>query len=155
MTDPEKIFFKNQLKQAAIALIGQRINAAKQVIDEAQQAVNQEEKSSSGDKYETGRAMGHLQKDMFARQMAEQLKELAALHAINTDRVYAGVTTGAYIKCQGIGFFIAVGLGKQIIDRQIIFFLSPHAPLAGSLQQKKAGDQFLFNSVLTTIADVY
>jgi transcription elongation GreA/GreB family factor len=52
-------------------------------------------------------------------------------------------------------FFIAAGLGKQTIDGKVIFFLSPHAPLAKTLQRKKAGEQFVFNGAQTKIESVY
>jgi hypothetical protein len=155
MTDPEKIHFKNKLKQFALAIIGQRIAAAKEAIDQAQQAANQEEKSSAGDKYETGRAMGHLQKDMHARQLAENAKELATLHSINVDTLYPMATAGAFIGCPGIAFFIAAGLGKQIREGQTIYFLSPQAPLASQLANKKAGEIIHFNSINLPILDVY
>ncbi len=155
MTDPEKILFKNQLKQAGLAIIRQRIDTAKKAIDEAQMAANQEEKSSAGDKYETGRAMGHLHKDMHARQMAEQVKELEALQSIGTDRLYPGASAGAYCQCQDAGFFIAAGLGKQIINGRPVFFLSPQAPLAKLLVDKKPGDHFSFNGVTTIIEAVF
>ncbi len=81
MDNAEKI----ALKQWALDLIGRRIAAGREAIDQVQQAANQEEKSSAGDKYETGRDMGHLQKDMLSRQLAESLKELALLHSVRTD----------------------------------------------------------------------
>lgn len=155
MTDPEKILFKNELKQFALAIIGQRISAAKEAIGQAQEAANQEEKSSAGDKYETGRAMGHLQKDMFSRQLAENAKELATLHSIQVDTVYPTATAGAYVECPGIAFFIAAGLGKQVKDGQTIYFLSPQAPLASQLANKKAGEIIRFNSTNLPILDVY
>lgn len=155
MTDPEKIHFKNRLKRYALVLIGQRMTSAKAMIDQAQQAANGEEKSSAGDKYETGRAMGHLQKDMHARQLAEHAKELATLHTINVDTLYPTVAAGALITCQGSSFFIAAGLGKQIVEGQTIYFLSPQAPLAGQLANKKAGELIHFNSLSLPILDVY
>jgi hypothetical protein len=155
MTDPEKIHFKNKLKQFALAIIGQRIAAAKGMIDQAQQAANQEEKSSAGDKYETGRAMGHLQKDMFTRQLAEHAKELATLHSVNVDTLYPIATAGAFIGCPGMAFFIAAGLGKQIIEGQTIYFLSPQAPLASQLTGKKAGEIIHFNSLELSVLEVY
>ena len=45
-------------------MIKQRIAAATLAIENAQSAANAEEKSSAGDKYETSRAMSHLEKDM-------------------------------------------------------------------------------------------
>ncbi len=128
---------------------------AKLAIDNAQEAANSEEKSSVGDKYETGRAMGHLQKDMFAKQQVENTKELDQLLKINTDSIYTTVQTGAFVKCTDYSFFIAAGLGKQVIDNQTVFFLSPYAPLARLLLHKKKGDHFSFNRMETEILEVY
>jgi hypothetical protein len=155
MNDQEKIFFKNKLKQFAASIIEQRIAASKKVIENAQQAANNEEKSSAGDKYETSRAMGHLEKDMHARQLSENMKELAMLHAVNTDIIYTKTAAGVYLQCTNISFFIAAGLGKQIINSEKILFLSPQSPLAKSVMHKKQGDYFLFNNEETLITDLF
>ena len=154
-TTGDKIQFKNSLKQLALDIIGQRISTAKQAADQAQQAANQEEKSSAGDKYETARAMGHLQKDMHAGQLAAHLKDLATLKSINTDVLYSKPVGGAFIHCGDACFFIAAGLGKQLVQGQTIFFISPYAPLARLLEQKKTGDSFLFNGITTFIKDIF
>ena len=63
MTDHQKLSFKAfKLKNFALDLIGQRMTTAKEAMQQAQESANSEEKSSAGDKYETGRAMGHLQR---------------------------------------------------------------------------------------------
>jgi hypothetical protein len=155
MTNHNKITLKNELKQFCHTIIQQRIEAAKLALHAAQQAANSEEKSSAGDKYETSRAMSHLEKDMHARQMAENIKELSTLFSINVNAVYEEGRAGAFLQCTGISFFIAAGLGKQMIHGNPIFFLSPHAPLAKMLEFKKAGDSFLFNKMPTVILEVY
>ncbi|MBV7529261.1 hypothetical protein [Chitinophaga sp. sic0106] len=155
MTTLEKVAFKTQLKTLGEAIIRERIAAAKLAIDEAQAAANSEEKSSVGDKYETGRAMGHLQKDMFTRQHLEHKKELDQLQKVDTSTIYTTVQPGAFIRCASAAFFIAAGLGKQQIDGQQVFFLSPQAPLARLLLHKKAGDHFLFNKTDEEILDLY
>ncbi|MBS1566041.1 MAG: hypothetical protein JST39_16755 [Bacteroidetes bacterium] len=155
MSTPDKITFKNRLRQWGIAIIEQRIANAQAAADAAQQAANQEEKSSAGDKYETGRAMGHLQKDMHASQLAAHLKDLATLKAVNTEKVYSRPVSGALIDCGDCAFFIAAGLGKQQVEGQSIFFISPFAPLAKTLEEKKAGDAFIFNKQTLTIKEIY
>jgi transcription elongation GreA/GreB family factor len=155
VTDSEKIAFKNRLKQAAQQLIEQRIAAAKTLIDNAREAANSEEKSSVGDKYETARAMGQLETEMHSKQLAQQIRELALLHEVKADVAYATATMGACIKCADLTFFIAAGLGKQTIDGKPIIFLSPQAPLAKLLQNKKAGESFVFNGKETVIERVY
>ena len=154
MTKEDKIAFKNRLKQIGLEIIGERIAMAKKAIDSAQESANSEEKSSAGDKYETARAMGHLEKDMHSRQMAEHVKELALLREIATDGIYESCRAGALVKCTDNYFFIAAGLGKQIVNGEQIFFLSPHAPLSKLLKNKKAGDKFLFNGKDMLIVDV-
>jgi hypothetical protein len=155
MTDAEKLAFKNKLKQWGLDLIGQRMAAAKEAMAQAQEAANGEEKSSAGDKYETGRAMGHLQKDMHARQLAESVKELATLHAIQTEPLCHEGRAGAFLQADGIAFFISAGLGKLSIEGQTIFFLSPQAPIAKLLEKKKPGDGVLFNQKDFIIRDVF
>jgi hypothetical protein len=155
MENAEKIALKHQLKRWALDTIGQRITASRAAIDQAQQAANQEEKSSAGDKYETGRAMGHLQKDMHARQLAESIKELATLHAVKTDTLYTAPGPGAFVRGEGMAIFIAAGLGKQQWEGQTIFFLSPIAPLARALHDKKPGDCVLFNGAPILILEIF
>lgn len=155
MTVSEKIALKTRLKQHCIAVIEQRIAASKAIIDNAQEAANNEEKSSAGDKYETARAMSHLEKDMHARQLAEHRKDLAALNVIDTTIIHTSVTSGALIDCNAVSFFIAAGLGKQQVDDKIIWFLSPQAPLLKQLLHKKTGDSFTFSNNTVAITDIY
>lgn len=155
MTDAQKIAFKHKLKKWGLDLIGQRIATANAAMDQAQEAANSEEKSSAGDKYETGRAMGHLQKEMHARQLAESLKELTALQAISIEPFSQEGRPGAYLQGEDIAFFIGAGLGKQVVEGQTILFLSPHAPLAKLLQGKKIGDQVLFNNRPVNLREVF
>ncbi len=155
MDTAEKILFKNHLKQFCQQSIGERISAVKDAMKNAQEAANSEEKSSVGDKYETGRAMGHLQKDMHAGQLAGYMKEQAGLHAVNTGVIYNHVTAGAFVQAGTKAFFIAAGLGKQTIEGQAIFFISPYAPLAVMLQNKISGDSFSFNREQLFITSVF
>ena len=155
MTDTEKIAFKNKLRRWALDLITQRINTARAAIDQAQEAANSEEKSSAGDKYETGRAMSHLQQEMHSRQLTEYLKELATLHSVNTEQLCTAGRPGAFLRGEGLAFFIAAGLGRHNIDGETIFFLSPNAPLARLLQNLTAGDHITSGQINTTIREVF
>ncbi|MDO6433323.1 hypothetical protein Q4E93_22115 [Flavitalea sp. BT771] len=185
MDNTQKLAFKSQLKQFGLDLIAQRIAAARQAADQAQEAANQEEKSSAGDKYETGRAMGQLQKEMHARQQAEHEREHAALLRVRADALCTHPVPGAFIQCQDMssertggslsegqllevsgkrvdffgypfpGIFICAGLGKHSVAGQTILFLSPAAPLAKSLLDKKTGDEFSFNGRTLRIEDLF
>ncbi len=155
LTNAEKIQFKVKLKEFCQQHIEKRIVAAKEAITNAQEAANNEEKSSAGDKYETGRAMGHLQKEMHARQLSEYIKELSRLLEVNAGVLYDRVAAGAFIQTNQLSFFIAAGLGKQVVDDEQIFFLSPNAPLVATLQNKKKGDGFVFNKEELVITEIF
>lgn len=155
MTREEKLLFKQGLKQFCQALIEQRIATNKTLIDNAQQAANSEEKSSAGDKYETARAMGHLDKDMHARQLMENVRELANLQQINVTDICAGVTAGAFVRCSNARFFIAAGIGRQTVNGEVIVFLSPAAPLARVMAGKGVDDGFVFGSNMVVIEEVF
>jgi hypothetical protein len=151
----EKIAFKQQLKQFARAIIEERIATSEKAMGNAQEAANNEEKSSAGDKYETARAMGHLEKDMHARQLAEHLKDLNRLIGIDVNTIHTGAMAGTLIECDTISFFIAAGLGKQDVAGRELIFLSPGAPLVKLLQGKKVGDHFDFNGRQMEITGIY
>ncbi len=155
MTIASQIAFKNSLKQFCREAIEKRIETAKEAMQHAQESANGEQKSSAGDKYETGRAMNHLQKDMHARQVTAYAKELAALYAVNTGTIYATVQPGCFFETDVGCFFIAAGLGKQNIQGKIVLFLSASAPLALAVNNKKKGDDFIFNGSRLVILALY
>lgn len=149
-----QLSFKNRLKQFCEQTIAERITATRKAMDNAQDAANGEEKSSVGDKYETSRAMSHLEKDMHARQLVNHLRELSALRAVNVETIYTTPVTGSIVECEQVSFFIAAGLGKQLIDGAPIIFLSPESPLAKKMLGKKIGDSIVFNGEIK-IVDIY
>ena len=57
-------------------------------MNEAQASANSEEKSSAGDKYETSRALSHLDKDMHARLLFSNMKDIESLLSVNFDILY-------------------------------------------------------------------
>jgi transcription elongation GreA/GreB family factor len=155
MTSPEKLDFKSRLKLFCKSQIEQRIAAAQSAMALAQLAANSEEKSSAGDKYETGRAMAHREKDMMARQLAENVKELALLQSVDMAILYKKVEAGACVETTHGFFFLAAGLGRQDVDGQAILFLSPFSPLAKMLLGKVEGDEFHFNRLNARINHLY
>jgi len=147
--------YKYRLLQYCKTVIQERIATAQLAMNNAQQASNSEEKSSAGDKYETARAMGHIEKDMYARQLEANKIELAALAGIAIDRTGNSIDTGTLVDCGDSKFFIAAGLGKIIFEEEHVFVLSPAAPLAKLFLGKRKGDKLLFNKKEITVKDFY
>jgi len=142
MTDSEKLAWKQKLKALLLQLVEQRLQEAIAAANEAQEAANSEEKSSAGDKYETGRAMGHLQKDMHAARMASVKNELAQINAVDCTRILTHIAPGAFIDTGKVCIFIAGAAAKQMVDQRAVLFISPQSPLAKTLFGKREGDSF-------------
>jgi hypothetical protein len=153
-TREEKLLYKNRLKRFCEQEIEQRIASTRDAMANAQSAANNEEKSSAGDKYETARAMSHLEKDMHARQLMAHLQQLSSLHDIDTNIIYSLPVAGALIQCGKTSFFIAAGLGKRSVDNVSHIFLSPQSPLAQKLANKKPGDYIDFDGKMM-IVDIF
>lgn len=128
-------------------MIKQRIADAVIAIENAQFAANAEEKSSAGDKYETSRAMRHLEKDMYSRQLLANQLELEALLNVDCDKLYDRITIGSIVFCKDIAFFIAAGLGKINFEGMEVYLVSPVAPMAKLMFNKKVGAFFAFNKM--------
>lgn len=142
MTDAEKLAFKQKLKSILLESVEKRMQEANAAANEAQEAANSEEKSSAGDKYETGRAMGHLQKDMHAARIAAVKNELAQINAVDCSRLLSKAGPGAFVDAGATGIFIAGAAGKQTAEGRSVFFISPQSPLAKAIHGKQEGDVF-------------
>ena len=138
--------YKIRLHKFCIEIIKERIAATMQFIKNAQASANSEEKSSAGDKYETSRAMSHLEKDMHSRQLVANQNELAQLLNVVSNKTHSYVATGSIVTSGELIFFIAAGLGKISFEGKTVYILSPNAPVAISMLNHIAGDKIIFNN---------
>lgn len=136
---------KIALLQACRNAIEQRITVAEQAMLDAQQSANSEEKSSAGDKYETGRAMSQIERDRCAKQLAEARQELSRLNKIDAHVEYSRASAGALVVCDNHTYFIAAAIGAVTVNGQTILVISPASPLAQQLSGKQANDCIHFN----------
>lgn len=155
MTPKDKIAYKEKLLQKCIDAINRRIEVSQLAIKNAQLAANSEEKSSAGDKYETSRAMSHLEKDMHSKQLVATRQELEHLMEIDCNVLYDVGVKGSLVQCEKVAFFIAAGIGKIVLEDKEVYIISPAAPLAKILLNKKPGDQLIFNKTGIEIINIY
>ena len=148
------IEIKNQLHARCNAFVNQRISFAKQAMDSAQESANQEEKSSAGDKYETGRAMAQLERDKASIQVNEALKMLLVLDQIKPSTINHRVGLGSLIITDLNKFYLSISAGKLVVDHEIYLAISAQSPIGQLLIGKQTGDQFSFNNQRQTIVSV-
>lgn len=136
-------------------VLTQRIHHARQAMQEAQASANSQEKSSAGDKYETSRAMGQLDRDMNAAQLLQAQQDYRVLENIQVNLLQAQAAPGAIIELETGLCFAALGLGQLTIDNKPVMAISVKSPLFELLKMKKSGDSILFNNRALKLLDVY
>ena len=156
MTKQESIAFKVKLKEYCINALKDRLVTVELLIARAQQSANEEGKSSAGDKYETSRAMGHLEKEMYQQQAANIRAELLLAGSVEADRHFTRVVKGSLVVVgEDLFIYVCVGIGKKKIDDINILFISQDAPLFKLLQNKKLYDSFIINRRSLIISGIW
>jgi len=132
----------------------QMIDTAAQSLQSAEEAAQNETKSSVGDKFETGRAMAHAEMHKAKRQLGEAKVLLAELKQLKNLKESKLIDRGSLIKTNKGIFYLSIGLGKITIDNQKIFVLGVQSPIGRLLLHKKPKDKFSFNGIHYVIEEV-
>jgi transcription elongation GreA/GreB family factor len=148
------ILSKEKIHQQCLLLLQERLEAAFSAMEEAQESTNGEDKSSAGDKFETSRAMGHIDRNMYAMQAAKAKEEYARLLKMNPKITLNEVMSGALVITNTATIYFAVGIGNIKVDEQVVMVVSPAAPIAQAMMGKKAGDTFSINGKMFEIKTI-
>lgn len=145
---------KLELFQRCIQFVDQRIENAQSALTSAREAANSEEKSSAGDKYETGRAMAQLEQEKANQQLGEATKLRAALLKINPELSSPKAGPGSLLLTDKFNFFIAISAGKMEVDGKSFFVVAPNTPIGQQIIGLKKGDCFTFNMYSHLITEI-
>ncbi len=145
---------KAQLLQKCLQLINANLTEIKHAMEVAQEAANEETKSSVGDKFETGRAMMQLEQEKLMGQLNEALQMKQALEQIDPTKLHLQIGHGTLVKAETGNYFLTVGLGKVMLENEAFFVISPASPIGQLIAGKKAGDTFSFRDKSTKILSV-
>ena len=136
---------KAKLHGLCVAYVQSRMQSAEQAIAEAQQAQNDDTKSSAGDKYETGREMAQQETNRNLAQLNEANKLMVALNQISYNGTSQKAETGSVIFTNNGNFYLAISAGTLLLDGKNYFAVSPASPIGFKLKDKKAGEEFILN----------
>lgn len=145
---------KNKLLDLCQQQVEERINNARQAMEAAQAAANNEGKSSAGDKYETGRAMMQIERNQHARLLAEALKLKQSLDGIDPDRKQQQIGIGSLVHTNKGTYYISVSLGKLHLDGKEYMAISPVTPLGKALAGLQKGSKLVFNNMNVQILEL-
>lgn len=151
----DQLKFKASVHQTCLAIISSRVQNARMAMEQAQETANNQEKSSVGDKYETARAMGQIDRDMNARQLEKAQNELAFLENIDTLKIHGEIAMGCIFELTDTLFFVATGLGPISVDGKQIIAISVQSPFYELAKNKKKGDEITFQNMKQKIKSVF
>lgn len=137
--------FKAALYQLCLGFIAQRIDTAETALQQAQEASNDDTKSSAGDKFETTREM--MQQDIARNKnlLFDGQHNLQLLKSLENIPVSDTVRNGSLVVTSKGIFYVAVSAGQLKLDGQLVFAISAVSPIGQLLIGKKVGDTFSFN----------
>lgn len=146
---------KDKLYLACNEYIALRASIIKQNIAEAQEAANDDTKSSAGDKFEVGREMMQQEIELNFARLGDLHKLKQALEQVSPNIKSTDVQLGSIVVTHsGQKYYIAISAGKLQIDGVTYYAISPEAPVALLMLGKKAGDTFLLNGKDIQITEV-
>jgi len=146
---------KAEIHAKCFDIIDFKLNELQKEISELNSSVQNETKSSAGDKHETSRAMIQQEID-FANQRLKEL-QLAKndLNKINPFLVNKSINTGSLIETNIGNIYFALALGKIKYQNLDFNVLSIQSPIGELLKEKNKGDKVILNGKEVIIHSIY
>ena len=146
---------KEEVYKECCEMVIEKIQVIEAAMAQAQESANSEEKSTAGDKHDTARAMSHIERDMYARQLSEALKLKQTLDSIDINLNRNEVEAGSLVVTDQANYFLAVALGKIMLeDKTEVFAISPMSPIGQKFLGKMGGAVINFNGRSITVHEV-
>jgi len=150
----KELQIKEQLLQTCkTELAQQKINIQKR-LEDIVSGLQSETKSSAGDKHETGRAMLQIERENVGRQLAEIEKQEQILKRIQLYK-QEYIALGSVVYTENGNYFIAVPIGKLVIDTMDYYVIGISSPIGQLLLGKKKGETIHFKASDFTILNNY
>jgi len=145
---------KSQLQEFCKTHVNSRISRIQNDIDNIQESLASETKSSAGDKHETGRAMLQLEREKLGQQLMEAEKMALILTRISITYKSKTIVLGSWVKTSQSEYFLSVSAGKFDTENELIYCISGATPIGQLLLGKSIGDVISFNDEKIRIKEI-
>ena len=146
---------KEQLYILCVNYVKNKEAEIRKIISDAQEAANDETKSSAGDKYETGREVMQQEIDLNLVRLGELEKLKSTLDKIIPAQNNTTAQPGALVRTNNGSYYISISAGPLKIDNTSYYAISSASPIGAKLIGLSAGNEFEFNGkkfVIETVA---
>ena len=114
-------------------------------LKEIKVSLEEESKSSAGDKHETGRAMLQIERENAGRQLAEAEKVRETLGKVDVAHASDHAHLGSLVFTSQGNYYLSISAGGIEIDGIQYFAVGPKSPIGTLLLGKIPGESFSFN----------
>ncbi len=146
--------FKEKLLNHCKATLRRKIELIAFTMDEINGSMENETKSSLGDKHETSRARMQSELEKLSWQMDELKGQSALLNKIDLAVTTDKISNQNLVRSNRGLFFLAIPLGKVDLDGTNVFVISSVSPLGKKLIGLKLGDEITMNELVYKIEEI-
>ncbi|WP_417855934.1 3-oxoacyl-ACP synthase [Xanthomarina gelatinilytica] len=146
---------KQLLYFQCVEFCNNRLLNIQKTIEEIQESLTSETKSSAGDKHETGRAMLQLEREKAGNQLAETEKLQELLTKIDVTKTSKTVCLGSLVFTTQANYFIAISAVELVIESKKYYAISPNTPIGKMLIGKQVGDLVSFRDQEFKVVSVW
>jgi hypothetical protein len=145
---------KSALLENCINYVKERVNTAELALADNRAGLEDDSKSSAGDKYETSREI--VQQEVIRNELllTEARTMEVVLSKINIDQNFTTIQNGSLAITNHGSFFFAIAIGKVEVNNKDYFVISIGFPLGQAFRDKKAGEKVVFNNKSYLIKEV-
>lgn len=124
-------------------------------IAKVQEAIENEQASTAGNKYETARAMNQEKISRLHQQYQTMTKEMHVLSQIDVSKPCNSAQIGALIQTPQKNLYLSIGLGIIQIEDATIYAVSVGSPIGQSLLGKTVGDMIKMGEKTEKITSIH
>ena len=117
-------------------------------------SLDDDTKSSAGDKHQTARAMLQIDREQAGERLAEIEKTLKVLYKINPTKTASKAHLGSLVSTNKGVFFLSISLGVVTHQNTTYYCIGLQTPIGKLLFGKQLGDTFCFRDTTYRIKSI-
>ena len=148
------VAIRSELIQACRDYLQTKVTVVRKAMDSLKEDMENESKSSAGDKFETGREMINIEWNKLSVQLNEYDRLGQILNRIEEHKPNGNIILGSMVITDAAKYFISIPAGEIRSGDEKYYSIGIKAPIAQILLGKKVGEKLTFNGKEFTIKDI-
>ncbi len=145
---------KEQLIASCRKILDERRQVILKAIEGLKEDLENETKSSAGDKYETGREMINIEWNKLSIQLKENDRLQQIFFRIENQNPTEEVRLGSLVRTSTANYFLSAPIGIVTAGSDAFFAIGINSPVARLMLGLKAGEEFSFNGKKAKILQI-